>query len=167
MREIGLLETAKFTSPNPLSLICTRQPDVGANLATVSWWTFLSIQPPRVGFAMMKTSFSGERIRAEKQTVLAIPGEPMARQVMGCGSTSGRDTDKAERFGIELMRCPGNDIEIPVHSVAAMFCSLREFIDAGDHYFYICDVTNVYANDNERALFAWNGYSRIAPASMQ
>lgn len=167
MREIELLEAAKFTSPNPLSLICTRTPNEKTNLGTVSWWTFLSVQPPTIGFAMMKTSFTGERIRADKKAILVIPGEPLARQVMGCGSTSGRDTDKAARFDIELMPVPGSDIEIPVHSVAALSCSLREHVDVGDHYFYICDVINAMANDNERALFAWNGYSRIAPASMQ
>lgn len=91
----------------------------------------------------------------------------MVRQVIGCGSTSGGGTDKVKRFGIELIRCPGCDIEIPGHSIVAISCSLCQFIDVGDHYFYIFDVTNVHVNDNERALFAWNGYSRIAPASMQ
>lgn len=167
MREIELLEATKFTSPNPLSLVCTRKPDGKTNLATISWWTFLSVQPPTLGFAMMKPSFSGERLRLDKQAILTIPGESLARQVMGCGSTSGRDTDKAARFGIELIRIPESDIEIPVHSVIAIACSLRDYADVGDHYFYICDVTKVLANDNERALFAWNGYSRIAPASMQ
>lgn len=90
----------------------------------------------------------------------------MTRQVMACGSTSGRETDKTTRFGIELKSCPDSEIEIPVHTVAAIICSLDNYIDVGDHYFYICDVASVHADDNERALFAWNGYSKIAPASM-
>ena len=33
-----------------------------------------------------------------------------------------------------------------------------------DHYLYICEVEKVYGNEAEGALFAWNGYSKTAPA---
>ncbi len=32
------------------------------------------------------------------------------------------------------------------------------------HYLYICDVEQVYGNEAEKALFAWNGYSEAAAA---
>ncbi|MCH5292069.1 MAG: hypothetical protein J1D88_10010 [Treponema sp.] len=40
---------------------------------------------------------------------------------------------------------------------------LRLAVEAGDHYLYICDVSAVYANEAEQALFAWNGYAEIRP----
>lgn len=166
MREIELLEAAKFTSPNPLCLICTRTPAGKTNLGTVSWWTYLSVVPATIGFAMMKSSFTGEMTRENKKALLVIPAEAIARQVMSCGSVSGRDTDKAARFGLEMKDFPGSDIMIPVHSVLSMQCMLREFVDVGDHYFYICTVDKILAADGERALFAWKGYAQIAPASM-
>lgn len=36
--------------------------------------------------------------------------------------------------------------------------------ETGDHYLYICDVEQVYGNEAEEALFAWNGYSQARPA---
>lgn len=33
-----------------------------------------------------------------------------------------------------------------------------------DHYLYICDVEQVYGEEAEEALFAWNGYSQLRPA---
>lgn len=36
--------------------------------------------------------------------------------------------------------------------------------ETGDHYLYICDVEQVYGNEAEEALFAWNGYSQVRPA---
>ena len=166
MKEIELLEAAKHTSPNPVSLICTRTPAGVTNLGTVSWWTYLGLSPATIGFAMMKPSYSGEMTRRNKEAILVVPGVPLARHVMECGSTTGRDTDKARRFGIELMSVTGTEIEIPAHSVVAIHCSLREFVDVGDHNFYICDVKQVLANDDEKALFAWRGYAKIAPAVM-
>lgn len=166
MKQIELLEAAKLTSPNPLCLICTQTPAGATNLGTVSWWTFLGVEPPTIGFAMMKPSFSGEMTRQNKKLILVIPGEPLARAVMECGSATGRDTDKVKRFDIAMQSFPDSAIEIPAHTVVAMACSLRQFVDVGDHYFYVCDVQKVLANEDERALFAWKGYAKIAPAHM-
>ena len=85
---------------------------------------------------------------------------------MGCGSTTGRDTDKDAKFGIKLAEVEGSNIKIPVHSRVAIVCSLKEFHEVGDHYLYICDVEKVYGNEAEEALFAWNGYAEVHPANL-
>lgn len=164
MQKINLPKATRLTSPNPVSVVCTKKPDGGTNLATVSWWTYLSFHPGMIAFAMAKTSYSGEMVRANKKVIVTIPGADMAEAVMGCGSTTGRDTDKAEKFGIELVDVEGSSIKIPSHSKAALQCRLKEYHEVGDHYLYICDVEQVYGNDEEEALFAWNGYSQLRPA---
>ena len=164
VEQIRLSQAAVLSSPNPVALVCTEKPDGAANFATVSWWTYLSFHPEMVAFAMSKRSYSGEMVRAGKKVVLAIPGTQIADAVMGCGSTSGRDTDKAARFGIDCAALPGGTIQVPVHSRVAIQCGLKEFHEVGDHYLYICEVEQVYGNEAERALFAWNGYSRLGPA---
>lgn len=83
---------------------------------------------------------------------------------MGCGSTTGRNTDKVAKFDIELAEVEGSSIKVPVHSRVAIVCGLKEFYETGDHYLYICDVEQVYGNEAEEALFAWNGYSQVRPA---
>ena len=164
MNKINLPQAAKLTSPNPVSLVCTQKPDGSTNLATVSWWTYLSCNPNMIGYAMAKTSYSGEMVRNNKKVILTIPGTEIAEAVMGCGSTTGRDTDKVAQFGIELTEVEGSDIKIPVHSRVAIVCSMKEYHEVGDHYLYICDVEQVYGNEVEEALFAWNGYSQVRPA---
>lgn len=164
MNKINLPQAAKLTSPNPVSLVCTQKPDGSTNLATVSWWTYLSFNPNMIGYAMAKTSYSGEMVRNNKKVILTIPGTEIAEAVMGCGSTTGRDTDKVAQFGIELTEVEGSDIKIPVHSRVAIVCSMKEYHEVGDHYLYICDVEQVYGNEVEEALFAWNGYSQVHPA---
>lgn len=57
-------------------------------------------------------------------------------------------------------------IQVPAHSKVAIEATLKEFVETGDHYLYICNVENVYANEGEEALFAWGGYSKIAPATI-
>lgn len=163
MDKITLAGAAKITSPNPVTVVCTQKPDGGANLATVSWWTYLSYSPNMVAYAMAKTSYSGELMRQNKKVVITVPGEKIAEAVLGCGSTTGRNTDKIEKFGISMQLLPGTDIPVPVHICLAIVCTLKEFIEVGDHYLYICNVEQVYADQSQRTLFAWNGYSQIKP----
>ena len=164
MKKINLPQASGLTSPNPVTLVCSQKPDGSTNLATVSWWTYLSFNPCMIGYAMAKTSYSGEMVRANKQVVLTVPGEKIADAVVGCGSTTGRNTDKVNKFQVEMQKLPNSNIEIPLHSRVAIQCKLKEFVEVGDHYLYICDVEGVYGNEDEKALFAWNGYSEIRPA---
>ena len=164
MEKISLAKASGLTSPNPVTIVCTQKPDGSTNLATVSWWTYLSYNPNMIAYAMAKTSYSGEMVRSNKKVILTIPGAEIADAVMGCGSTTGRDTDKISKFGIEMQEVPDSEIKIPLHSRLAIQCSLKEFIETGDHYLYICNVEQVYGNEQEEAVFAWNGYSQIRPA---
>ncbi|MEE0733681.1 MAG: flavin reductase family protein [Acutalibacteraceae bacterium] len=164
MKKMNLPQAAKLTSPNPVAVVCTEKPDGSTNLATVSWWTYLSFNPNMIAYAMAKTSYSGEMVRSNQKVILTIPGAEMAEAVMGCGSTTGRNTDKASKFGIKLAQVEGSSIQVPVHSRVAIVCKLKEYHEVGDHYLYICDVEQVYGNEAEKALFAWNGYSQVRPA---
>ncbi len=164
MDKITLPKASKLTSPNPVTLVCTQKPDGNTNLATVSWWTYLSYNPNMIAFAMAKTSYSGEMVRSNKKVILTVPGAEIADAVMGCGTSSGRDTDKIAKFGIEMQELPNSEIKVPLHSRVAIQCSLKEFIETGDHYLYICKVDEVFGNEKEEAVFAWNGYSQIRSA---
>lgn len=164
MNKINLPQASRLTSPNPVSVVCTKKPDGSTNLATVSWWTYLSFNPNMIAYAMAKTSYSGEMVRNNREVILTIPGVEIADAVMGCGSTTGRNTDKATKFGIAMANVEGSSIQIPVHSRVAIVCRLKEYHEVGDHYLYICNVERVYGDETEEALFAWNGYSQLRPA---
>lgn len=164
MKKINLPQASGLTSPNPVTLVCTEKPDGTTNLATVSWWTYLSFNPNMIAYAMAKTSYSGEMVRNNRKVILTVPGTAIAEAVMGCGSTTGRNTDKTAEFGIELVNVEDSSIKIPAYCRVAIVCSLKEYHEVGDHYLYICDVEQVYGNEDEEALFAWNGYGKVAPA---
>ena len=166
MQEISLGQASKFTSPNPLTVVCTETPVGKTNLAPVSWWSYLSFKHNIICFAMAKTSYSGEMVRINKQVVLAMPGVSIADEIMACGGISGRDIDKAAELAIELIDLPEGAIKVPAHSRIAIQCRLMNTVDAGDHWLYLCTVDHVYAISTEEALFAWNGYAKLRPAKM-
>ena len=164
MEKITLPKASVLTSPNPVTLVCTKKPDGTTNLAPVSWWTYLSFNPGMIAYAMAKTSYSGEMVRQNKKVILTIPGEAIAKEVIGCGTSTGRTTDKIAKLGIAMQDLPDADIRVPLHSRVAIQCTLKEYHEAGDHYLYICNVDQVFGNENETAVFAWKGYGEIRPA---
>ena len=140
MKEINIGQATQLTSPNPLVMICTQKEDGSTNLAPVSFVTYLSFNPAMLGFAMGKNA------------------------VISCGTTSGSDTDKVQKFDIELKELPDCSIKIPEDTKLAFVAKLSQTLDVGDHYFYICDIEKIYGDEKKEAVFAWNGYSKIAPA---
>ncbi len=156
MEKLTFFESNKISSPNPLTLVCTNTPDGRTNVAPISWWTKLSFSPAMVGFAMAKTSYSGEMVRASKKVILAMPTEELAEAVMSCGAATGRDTDKVGNFGIEMVDVAGNSIKIPKYSCMAIECSLAQTVEVGDHYLYVCNVDNILGDLSKKAIFAWD-----------
>ena len=90
MKKITLPAASRLTSPNPVTLVCTLRPDGGTNLATVSWWNYLSFNPSMIAFAMAKTSYSGERVRETKEVVVTVPGAALASQAARQAATPTR-----------------------------------------------------------------------------
>lgn len=160
MKNINISEAQKHTSPNQISLVCCEAPTGTTNLTTISWWTYLANHPPMVGFAISKKSYSNELILRNGMAILSIPGEAIADGAFQCGHVSGRDINKVDKFGIKLTE---GSAKFPVHSKLAFECSIENSVDAGDHTFFICNVTSIFYNDKERQLYSWNGYSRLAP----
>jgi flavin reductase (DIM6/NTAB) family NADH-FMN oxidoreductase RutF len=160
MEKIIIQQAQKATSPNSISLICAKTPEGITNLTTISWWTYLANKPPMIGFSISKKSYTGELISKNKRAVLSIPGEALAEKVLQCGRISGKEVDKAKEFDIALTN---TEIAYPVHSKLAFMCSLKQIADAGDHTFYICEVDDIFNNEDETQLYSWEGYSRLAP----
>ncbi len=164
MEKINLAKASLITSPNPVALVCINKPDGETNVTAVSWYTYLSYNPSMIAYAMAKDSYGGELVRENKKVIITIPSENIKEIVVGCGMYSGREIDKIRNLGIKMQSIPTSDIKIPLHSAAAIQCNLKEFIETGDHYLYICNVEEVYADYKEKPVFAWDGYAKIAAA---
>lgn len=160
MKKITISEAQKYTSPNPFSLICTETPKGIINLTAISWWTYLSNYPPMIGFAISKKSYTGELFLNNGKAVLCIPSKEIANEAYQCGCVSGREVNKVDKFNIILTNTA---IRYPIHSKLAFECSLESTSDAGDHTFFICKVNEIIYNNDGQQLYAWDGYSRVAP----
>lgn len=167
MKEINIGQATAMTSPNPLVLVCTEKENGCFNIAPVSFFMYTSLQPPMLAFAMGKESNSGENIRRTRKAVIATAGVSLKEAVMTYGSTSGKKVDKIAHTPIVLQNIEGSDISFPEDTKLAFVVSLKETIEAGDHYLYLCNIDKIVADETKEALFAWNGYAKLACAQQK
>lgn len=113
-RVYGLLE------PGPVLLLTTMHKGQ-ANVMTMSWHTMIEFEPPLVGCVVSNGDFSFRALRATRQCVLNIPSAEMAPQVVGCGNSSGRSSDKFKEFN--LTPTPAQLVEAPL--IAECFANLE------------------------------------------
>ena len=78
MRELNIMEATVYSSPNPLTLICSLNEDGTTNLAPICFVSYLSFNPPMVGFAAGKQSHTGKRVRKTGKVIVTVPGESLA-----------------------------------------------------------------------------------------
>ena len=89
----GLLE------PGPVVLVTTAHKD-HINVMTMSWQTMLDFEPPLLACVVSNRNHSFEMLRKTKECVINIPTVDIADKVVGCGNTSGANTDKFSKFGL-------------------------------------------------------------------
>ena len=164
MNEIKIAQAPVFTSPNPMTFICSKKADGKTNMATLAFWTYASTNPGKIVFSLNKGAYTLELLAKNKEVVIAVPGVSLAGALIDCGTSSGRDTDKVEKFGIEMQKLDGTEIEVPKDTRLAIVAEVCETVDADDHVLHICNVKNVYADESIEAVFVWNGYAELAAA---
>ncbi|MDO5147634.1 MAG: flavin reductase [Eubacteriales bacterium] len=113
MNKIKFSNAPAFTSPNSMTLICTEKPDGTTNLATLAFWAFASTNPGKIMFSLNKGAYSLELLAEKKEVVLAIPSVELTGTLIGCGTCSGRDTDKAAQIGLNMQDVEGTKIKAP------------------------------------------------------
>jgi flavin reductase (DIM6/NTAB) family NADH-FMN oxidoreductase RutF len=114
-----LAKVYTLLEPGPVTLVTTCR-DGKPNVMTMSWQTMLDFEPPLVS-CVISGSYSFETLKKTKECVIAIPTVEISEKVVGCGNTSGADTDKFQKFGLTPL--PASQVKAPL--IAECFANLE------------------------------------------
>lgn len=162
MEDINIKIAQKLTSPNPFCLITTSMPDQGTNIMALSWWTYVSNNPATVAICLSKKGYSNELINLNREFSMCFVIEDLREAAMKCGQTSGRRTNKAEQFNIELQPAKIIKPQVVKHSRMVFECKVTNTVDCGDHDIFIANILNLYGNPDGKHLFSLEGYSCLS-----
>ena len=127
----------------------------------LSWWTYCSNNPPTVAACLSKRGYSGKLIKESGEFALCLPDETLEKSAFLCGTCSGRDTEKAERFGIELIDAEAIRPKLVARSKVALECSVTQTLEAGDHDLFVAEVVAVHGTPDAKHLLSENGYAAL------
>src|SRR5574340_676694 len=98
-KPLSLSHVYRLLEPGPVVLLTT----AGAtrpNVMPMSWHMMIDFEPPLVGCVVSNRDYIYDILRKTKECVINIPTVELAKQVTGCGNTSGRNIDKFRKFGL-------------------------------------------------------------------
>lgn len=163
MQEITISQAQKLTSPNPFGLVCTCDAEGRANLMALSWWTYVSNRPATIAVCLSQKGYSGSVIKATGEFALCLPRAELAQAAFACGTCSGRDTDKAEKFAIELEPASAINGSVVKRSRVVFECKVVNAVPAGDHDLFIAEVAAIRADPESTGLWSFEGYAELRP----
>jgi flavin reductase (DIM6/NTAB) family NADH-FMN oxidoreductase RutF len=133
----GLLE------PGPVVLLTTAQKG-RANIMTLSWHMMMEFEPPRVGCVISDRNYTFHILKATKECVINIPTVELAPQVVGCGNTSGRNTDKFKAF--RLTPAAASRVRAPLieECYANLECKVVSTKMAAEYNFFMLEVVKAW-----------------------
>ena len=133
----GLLE------PGPVVLVTTAHKGT-ANIMTMSWHTMMEFEPPLVGCVISDRNYSFEALKATRECVINIPTVELAKQVVGCGNTSGRKVDKFDALRPDAAARLAVDAPLIAECYANLECRVVDTRMVNKYNFFVLEVVKAW-----------------------
>lgn len=142
-KSFPLPKVFRLLEPGPVVLLTTSRKG-HANVMTMSWHTMLEFEPPLLGCVVSNRNFTFNILKATKECVINIPTVELAAKVVGCGNTSGRDTDKFKRF--RLTPAPASRVQAPLieECHANLECRVVDTKMVSKYNFFVLEVMQAW-----------------------
>ncbi len=116
----------------------------------MSWHTMLEFEPPLIGCVISNRDFTFGMLNSTKECAINIPTVEMARKVVGCGNSSGKNTDKFSKFC--LTKSPGTKIKAPLiqECYANLECKVIDKAMVKKYNFFVLEVMNAWIDPEQK-----------------
>jgi flavin reductase (DIM6/NTAB) family NADH-FMN oxidoreductase RutF len=146
---LPLSEVYRLLEPGPVVLVTTAR-NGKPNVMTMSWHMMVDFEPPVVACVISNRDFTFGILKETKECVINIPTVELAKNVVGCGNTSGRNIDKFKRF--RLAPVPARNVEAPLISecYANLECKLIDASMAHKYNIFILEVVKAWIDKSKK-----------------
>lgn len=151
----------RLLHPAKVVLVSSVGDDGKPNVITLAWNMPASFSPQMLAISVGKTRHSHRLIKESREFVVNIPSADLKDQVLLCGSTSGKDTDKFSEAGLTQEEAEKVKAPLIKECLASIECRLVNECDAGDHTIFVGEVVAVKDRREGKSLFHAGGSSFI------
>lgn len=135
-RPVELRHASRLLNHGPTILITSKDEKSGRrNVMAAAWSMPVEFDPPRIAIVVDKSAWSRELIERNGTFGIVVPGLAAINWTYAVGSTSGRDEDKFNSYGIPTVNGPVLGLPmIEEKCLAWMECRLLPEINAAERY---------------------------------
>jgi flavin reductase (DIM6/NTAB) family NADH-FMN oxidoreductase RutF len=139
----GLLE------PGPVVMITTSRKG-RYNIMTQSWHTMIEFEPPLVACVISNGNYTFDTLKATRECVINIPTMELAKQVVGCGNTSGRRIDKFKAFGLTPLDASMVRAPLIGECYANLECKVIDSSMSSKYLLFILEVLKAWVDPSQK-----------------
>lgn len=145
MKKEVLLNSVAF--PTPVYIVGTYNEDGSANAMNAAWGGICASEPPAIMVAVRKSRKTYENILKTKAFTINFPNEDLLEVSDYLGMISGKNENKIERAGLEIVK--GEEVNAPILSdyPVSLECKLIEKLEVGSHMLFIGEIKRVVADE--------------------
>ncbi len=149
MKRVPPSEAIKAKYPEQVTIVVTVDSEGTANVIPLAWVTQVSGDPLRFGVTIDKRQHSHRLLSECGEFVLAFPRADQAKEVLFCGTRSGRTVNKELESGFEF--APAVSVAPPLvcGCLANLECRLVSQHDVGDHTLFVGEVIDAYIDEGK------------------
>lgn len=152
MKELPLAKVYQLIEPGPVVLLTTKPRGKGsrANIMTMSWHMMVEFEPPLIACVVSGNDFSFAALTSTRECVIAIPSAKLARQVVGVGNCSGRDTDKFAAFGLTALPAEAVAPPLIAECFANLECRVVDTRMVNRYNLFVLEVVKAWADPKQK-----------------
>lgn len=141
---LPLSRVYQFLEPGPVLMVSTADRKGKANIMTMSWQTMMDFEPPIIGVIISNRNFSFNALKATRECVLNIPTVELAKEVVGCGNTSGRKIDKFKKFHLTPVAASRVKAPLIAECFVNLECKVIDMKLADKYNFFVLEVLKAW-----------------------
>lgn len=119
-----------------------------SNIITVAWTGIINTNPAMVYISVRPTRYSYKLIKEQKEFVINLTTEKLAKATDWCGVKTGEKVDKFKEM--KLHKEKANFVKAPMiqESPVSVECRVKEIKELGSHHMFIAEVLAIHANED-------------------
>lgn len=117
-----------------------------SNIITVAWTGIVNTNPAMVYISVRPERYSYHLIRQQKEFVINLTTNDLAKKVDWCGCRSGSKYDKFKEM--KLHKEKANFVKCPMlqESPVSIECKVKEIQPLGSHHMFLAEVLAIHAD---------------------